>query len=236
MSGTPITINEEYLAQLCAAVAEKAAKAAAEAAATAAYQAGFQAGSSSAAAQPTSGKGRGKGTRQKKEKVTDTYELDQTRTIDMDPRDPRALGEGPCGLEHTGKQTGNQWARWTECSRCCLRLEYTPYKHSPTTSTRTENPKDVRDAMRELSEAHIWENMEAKQMQQKIKEIQARKAQHRPVRGAKAKAKARSGPTRYNMTEGDETAPTEETPMEKYTAQDWVDWETVAAEAPASDL
>ena len=114
MAGQPIQINEEYLTQLWATVAERAAKAAAETAATMAYAEGFQAGSSSAPAQTSSGKARGKGTRTKKEKVTDSYELDTARTMDVDPKDPRAMGEGPCGTEHTGKQKGNQWARWTE--------------------------------------------------------------------------------------------------------------------------
>ena len=230
MTGTPIAINEEYLAQLCAAVAEKAAKAAAEAAASTAYAAGFQAGSSSAPAQTGSGKARGKGTRQKKEKVTDTYELDPTRTIDMDPRDPRALGEGPCGTEHFGKQTGNQWARWTDCAKCCLRIEYIPYKHSPSMNTRTENPKDVRDALHELGAAQIWENMEAKQMQAKIKEIAHRKMQNRPVRGANPKAKAKARAAHYNLDEA--TAPTAEVPMEEYGDQDWVNWNAEQAEHP----
>jgi hypothetical protein len=199
MAGQPITINEEYLTQLCVTVAERAAKAAAETAATTAYAEGFQAGSSSAPAQTSSGKARGKGTRTKKEKVTDSYELDTARTMDVDPRDPRAMGEGPCGTEHTGKQKGNQWARWTECSRCCLRMGYIPYTHSPAQSTRTENPKDIRDALKELWEAQIWDDMEAKQMQAKIKEITARKAQNRPVMGAKAKGKGK--PSRYNLNE-----------------------------------
>ena len=107
MSGQqPITVSEEYLTQPCPAVAEKAAKAAAEAAATTAYTEGFEAGTSSAPAQPSPGKGR-KGTRPKKEKVTDSYELDLARIVEMDPRDPRAMGEGPCGAEHTAKKKGN---------------------------------------------------------------------------------------------------------------------------------
>ena len=224
MSGQqPITVSEEYLTQLCAVVAEKAAKAAAEAAATTAYAEGFQAGTSSAPAQPSPGKGRGKGTRPKKKKVTDSYELDLARIAEMDPRDPRAMGEGPCGTEHTAKQKGNQWARWTECSRCCLRLDYTPYIHSPATSARTENPKNVRDALRELWGAQIWQDMEAKHMQAKIKEIAARKATQPRPKG-KAKAKARSQATEFAMNSDEENAQaTEEQSWEQAEGE----WDTV---------
>ena len=111
-------------------------------------------------------------------------------------------------------------------------MEYIPYVHSPTTSTRTENPKDVRDALNELGEAQIWENMEAKQMQAKIKEIAARKMQNRPVRGANPKAKRRA--THYNLDEA--TEPTAEVPMEEYGEQDWIDWTAVQAGPTAPDL
>ena len=217
MSGQPITINEEYLASLCAQVAERAAKAAADTAATTAYAEGFLAGQSSSPAPTSSGKASGK-TKTKKVKVTDGYQLDPARLLSVDTRDPRAMGEGPCGTDHTPKETGNQWARWTDCSRCCLRMEYIPYTHAPGCSTRTENPKDIRDALKELWEAEIWDNMEAKQMQAKIKEITSRKAQNRPMLGAKAKGKGK--PTRYNLDETDETLEPEEI-MNEYGDTDW---------------
>jgi hypothetical protein len=238
MAGQPITINEEYLANLCAQVAERAAKAAAETAATTAFAEGFQAGQSSspapapAPATRSGGKASGKTTRTKL-KATDNYELDQERMISVDTRDPRAMGEGPCGTDHTPKETGNQWARWTDCSRCCLRMEYIPYTHAPAQSTRTENPKDIRDALKELWEAGIWDDMEAKQMQAKIKEITARKAlkyqnRGRPILGAKAKGKGK--PARYNMDQIDETPETEEG-MNEYNPD--TDWSAVqAAELP----
>ena len=225
MSGQqPITVSEEYLTQLCAVVAEKAAKAAAETAATTAYAVGFQDGTSSAPAQASpKGKSRGRGTQPKKEKVTDNYELDLARVVEMDPRDPRAMGEGPCGTEHTAKKKGNQWARWTECSRCCLRMDYTPYIHSPATSARTENPKNVRDALRELWGAQIWQDMEAKHMQAKIKEIAARKATQPRPKG-KAKAKARSQATEFAMNSDEENAQaTEEQSWEQAEGE----WDTV---------
>ena len=232
MSGQPITVSEEYLNQLCAAVAEKAAKAAAETATATAFAAGFQAGSSSGPATAPTTSSTNRSRKPKKEKTTDNYELDHTRTIIMDNRDPRAMGHGPCGTEHFGKQTGNQWARWTDCAKCGLRIEYVPYKHSPSMSTRTENPKDVHDALEELAAALIWEDMDAKRMQAKIKEIAHRKMQDRPGRrtGPQAKAapqakanpqaKAKSRAAHYNLNEA--TAPTEaEEPMEEYGDEDW---------------
>ena len=69
-------------------------------------------------------------------------------------------------------------------------------------------------------EAQIWDDMEAKQMQAKIKEITARKAQNRPVTGAKAKGKGK--PTRYNLNDNDEVIePTAEGQMEEYDETDW---------------
>ena len=74
--------------------------------------------------------------------------------------------------------------------------------------------------MNELWEAQIWDDMEAKQMQAKIKEITARKAQNRPVMGAKAKGKGK--PSRYNLNEIDEVnEPTAEDQMEEYGDTDW---------------
>ena len=213
MAGAPVTINEAYLANLCTQVAERAAK---EAAAKA-YEEGFEAGQSSSPAPTSGGKGSGK-TKTTKAKVTDGYQLDPARMLKVDTRDPRAMGEGPCGTDHTAKETGNQWARWTDCSRCCLRMEYIPYTHAPGCSTRTENPKDIRDALKELWEAEIWDNMEAKQMQAKLKEIKSRKALNRPILGAKAKGKGK--PTRYNLDEIDEALETEEI-MTEYNDTDW---------------
>ena len=55
-------------------------------------------------------------------------------------------------------------------------------------------------------------------MQAKIKEITSRKAQNRPILGAKAKGKGK--PTRYNLDETDETFEPEEI-MNEYGDTDW---------------
>ena len=67
-----------------------------------------------------------------KDVAPQTEKYDFTRTQQMNPADPRALG-APCWSEHTparpgrGSVTGsNRHATWTGCSVCHLRLTYTP--------------------------------------------------------------------------------------------------------------
>ena len=99
-------------------------------------------------------------------------------------------------MEHRGTLKGNQWARWTQCSHCCLQLEYTPFTNSP-----AQHPKDVRAALTEIWEAgDFWDYMEAKQMQAKIKAITARK-QNRPVKG-KGKGKRKVDPVHHEQRRG----------------------------------
>ena len=57
---------------------------------------------------------------------------DWARTQGPDPRDERTLGS-PCFGNHVEQPPGkgstsgsNQWARWTGCAACGLRLSYTP--------------------------------------------------------------------------------------------------------------
>ena len=203
-----------------------AAEATAKTTAEKAYAEGFQAGSRSGQAgtssnqtETRSGKARGKGPRQRNEQVTDSFELDTARTIGIDPRDPRAHGKGPCGMEHRGTLKKNQWALWTQCSRCCLRLEYTPFTHASAQSSRIENPTDVCTALDELLAADVWDNMEAKQMQAKIKEITARKHNH-PVKG-QGKGKGKS--TQFTMNSDGEMEHLMEGPMNDYSEEDWSD-------------
>ena len=58
---------------------------------------------------------------------------DFSRTQWIDPRDPRALEDGPCKQDHEpmlfyrGSLSGkNRHARWIVCEDCKVRLEYTP--------------------------------------------------------------------------------------------------------------
>ncbi|CAE7325309.1 RE1 [Symbiodinium microadriaticum] len=65
-------------------------------------------------------KGKGK-SKPKKESIP----LDYDRTEQMDPRDPRATG-GLCKGNHCPKVRSNQYAQWTICTRCQVRISYTP--------------------------------------------------------------------------------------------------------------
>ena len=65
-------------------------------------------------------KGRGK-TKPK----TEMNPLDYDRQEGVDPRDPRASG-GLCQGNHTPKSRANQFAQWTLCTRCQIRLSYIP--------------------------------------------------------------------------------------------------------------
>ena len=171
--------TEDELKRLCDKVAKKAAKEAA----SKAYEEGKKAGENQA--------------HQATGKKTAKYELDHERKMGVDERDPRHLGEGPCRNTHSPKPYTNQWAVWKDCTKCCLRMEYTPYTHSPSQTTKTDNAENVREALQELREAGVWANMEAKQMRAKIKEVSARKMKNykKPEKESeKDKAKTRSKP------------------------------------------
>ncbi|CAE7438764.1 unnamed protein product [Symbiodinium sp. CCMP2592] len=51
--------------------------------------------------------------------------LDYDRQEGVDPRDPRAAG-GLCKGNHTPKTRANQFAQWTVCTKCQVRLQYIP--------------------------------------------------------------------------------------------------------------
>jgi len=59
--------------------------------------------------------------------------------VQQDQRDPRVLGQGPCGRSHEQplpldlrenlpylKWSSNQYGRWADCQRCAVRLLYYP--------------------------------------------------------------------------------------------------------------
>ena len=113
------------------------------------------------------------------------YVLDHDRAMPMDPRDPRSLGEGPCGVEHRQRVGKNQRGQWAGCRGCGLRLQYIPYKHEPAQFTKTDNPENVREALAELRSQGVWQSMQHLDMNSKLKEASARKATqvHQPDDG-----------------------------------------------------
>ena len=85
-----------------------------------------------------------------KEKTDPKYVLDKSRTMEMDTRDPRAKGEGPCGSEHLITQGSNQYGRWWMCEVCNLRTKYIPYEHAGSQDTHVDNPANVQEALERL--------------------------------------------------------------------------------------
>lgn len=83
---------------------------------------------------------------------TEKIELDPARTVEMDPRDPRAMKETwPCHGSHLeAKPAENKYALWIHCSRCELRIKYVPKKGAPANQSHSENPEMVRRALQEL--------------------------------------------------------------------------------------
>lgn len=87
----------------------------------------------------------------KKEK-TKAAPGDQSRLIQMDPRDPRAdAGVWPCYGQHQGQSwQGNPHGLWIHCETCNLRLLYMPRVGSPSNSTQTLNHQMVQKMLQEL--------------------------------------------------------------------------------------
>ena len=103
-------------------------------------------------------------------------------------------------------------------------MEYTPYQQVPATCMRTENPKTVGDALRELWDAQIWDDGG----QADGVEISARKATQTRPKG-KAKAKARSQLAEFNTNSDEENGqPTEEQAWEQAEGE----WATVKQAHP----
>ena len=82
--------------------------------------------------------------------------FDWLNMLEADRRDPRTLGEGPCGRRHLAEQKfrTNRWCAWLTCSRCALRLTYAPAKDAPTNSIAMgPTPETVRKALAELGDS-----------------------------------------------------------------------------------
>jgi hypothetical protein len=86
--------------------------------------------------------------------------LDMRRMQGPDARDPRFLGEGPCGRHHKSyRQGSNAWGEWKFCSKCGLRFLYVPYEHAPGNSTEVLEPELVQRALLVMRKYDVWEDM-----------------------------------------------------------------------------
>ena len=74
--------------------------------------------------------------------------------FEPDQRDPRILGEGPCGQMHEAKPKyeQNQWGVWLICRTCAVRLHYAPKKAAPqNTISLGPTPEVVRAVIANLT-------------------------------------------------------------------------------------
>ena len=86
--------------------------------------------------------------------------LDWSREEGPDPRDPRTLGQGPCGKEHGSPRTiwRNQYGEYQDCPKCALRMKSIPNKDSSATRHRNDTSGNVRQALKLIRDADQWEN------------------------------------------------------------------------------
>ena len=115
-------------------------------------------------------------------------QVDWPRRQAADPRDPRWLGEGPCGHRHRAekKWRSNSYMIWSVCQTCALRLEAVPMKNAPAAHHQTALASTVTTALSLARERDLWSHMTGHMMRGLIKEVQGRnqatKAKARPTR------------------------------------------------------
>ena len=97
-------------------------------------------------------------TLEKKEPTPVTY--DYQRQAGPDRRDPRFLGEGPCGQNHDAgfREGKNRWTLWKLCVKCGLRLQYVPVVGAAG-NQGTPDPEQVRTVLQLLKTVKVWDNM-----------------------------------------------------------------------------
>lgn len=80
----------------------------------------------------------------------ETIELDYSRQVTEDLRDPRC-NSWPCKGQHVmGKKGAKKWATWQHCQRCGLRVIYIPRKGAPADNSKSPNPTMVKRALQAL--------------------------------------------------------------------------------------
>ena len=113
-------------------------------------------------------------------------QVDRSRMLQADPRDPRSLGHGPCKLTHKpeDKYRSNAYCMWSSCRACALCLVKFPFKDAPASTWSGPIPANVELALQKAKEAGVWEEMTGHMMRGFIKEVEA---QHQKNKGRKAK-------------------------------------------------
>ena len=102
--------------------------------------------------------------------------VDWERAQRTDPRDPRWLGEAPCGLQHEAEQKyrSNAHMIWSLCRVCSLRLMSAPMKDAPAAHHQTPLAEDVRTALKLARDRGMWDTLNGPAMRGLIKEVQGR--------------------------------------------------------------
>ncbi|CAK8989535.1 Dynein heavy chain [Durusdinium trenchii] len=118
--------------------------------------------------------------------------FDDTRTQGPDQRDPRMQKETwPCFGDHPEVTMGNnRYGQWTECSKCGLRLKYTPATNAPAQTTKTNLPMNVTEAIARLrTQGWNADEMTAPTLKAAIEVVAKEKIFMEKKPRAKAKAK-----------------------------------------------
>lgn len=155
----------------------------------------------------------GKGNKMKAQAPPAVEKYDWARTQGPDPRDERTLGS-PCYGNHAEQPMGkgsvsgsNQWARWTGCAACGLRLSYTPTWGSHG-MTRQAGPlcQDVRQQLEikkpekgsvELNNKKISYDAQKRSLEQKLANVKTKKEEWLQMRAKTPMAKMEAIPTGY---------------------------------------
>jgi hypothetical protein len=113
----------------------------------------------------------------KPKQTTKPRNLEKGRAMGPDIRDPRLKG-WPCGggENHVPKTGGNQHGQWVFCTRCGVRLGYTPMVDAPGESTATSLPANVTEATNRLEKIYKPRHMDAKTFRAMIKIVAAEKS------------------------------------------------------------
>ena len=101
-------------------------------------------------------------------------QVDWPRRQEADPRDPRWLGQGPCGFNHEPERrwSSNKFAIWSKCAKCALRLEAVPLKGSPGAHHKGPLAQTVIAALEKARQREMWNTLDGNQMRGLIKEVE----------------------------------------------------------------
>ena len=117
--------------------------------------------------------------------------------VGPDDRDPRQIGEGPCGTIHQPEQKyrSNKYCAWLLCKTCSLRLQYVPAVGAPAAYVSLgPTPSTVSRVLRRLEDVdpqHITGNM----VRGLIREEQGKdQAQHQSQGSTPAPSNSKSSP------------------------------------------